>query len=110
MGVEYAPAIIPLWLDLQPTSEFLSGLFSRPLATSVEHFLLFTCHMGLSIEDVLFIESSDGVIALSSELRREAQDEAAKVIGFDQTHTGVLTDPQMLDRVLEIIESTDGLR
>jgi hypothetical protein len=58
----------------------------------------------------LSIESSDGVIALSSQLRREAQDEAARVIGFDQTHTGVLSEPQMLDTVLEIIESKDGFR
>jgi pimeloyl-ACP methyl ester carboxylesterase len=110
MGVEYAPAIIPSWLDLQPTSEFLSSLFTKPLPASVEHYLLFAYHMDLSIDDVLSIESSDGVIALSSQLRREAQDEAARVIGFDQTHTGVLSEPQMLDTVLEIIESKDGFR
>jgi pimeloyl-ACP methyl ester carboxylesterase len=110
MGVEYAPAVIPSWLDLQPTSEFLSGLFSRPLPPSVEYYLFFAYHMDLSIEDMLSIESSDGVIALSSQLRREAQDEAARVIGFDQTHTGILSDPQMLDKVLAIIESKDGFR
>jgi pimeloyl-ACP methyl ester carboxylesterase len=110
MGVEYAPAIIPSWLDLQPTSEFLSSLFTRPLPATVEHYLLFAYHMDLSINDMLSIESSDGVIALSSQLRREAQDEAARVIGFDQTHTGVLSDTQMLDTVLEIIESKDGFR
>jgi len=105
MGVEYAPAVIPSWLDLQPTSEFLSSLFTGSLPASVEHYLLFAYHKDLSVNDLLSIESSDGVIELSSQLRREAQDEATRVIGFDQTHTGILSDPQMLDTVLKIIES-----
>ena len=39
------------------------------------------------------IRLSDGVVALSSQLRPEAQKEAATVRGFDETHTGILASP-----------------
>jgi len=34
--------------------------------------------------------SSDGVVAIASQLRPEAQEEAVSLRGFDETHTGIL--------------------
>ena len=35
MGVEYAPAVIPVWRDLAPDSEFLAKLYRYSLPASV---------------------------------------------------------------------------
>jgi len=66
--------------------------------------------MDLSTCGMLSEEESDGVKALSSQFRHEVQVGAARVTAFDQERTDILSDPQMLDTVLGIIESKDGFR
>jgi hypothetical protein len=41
---------------------------------------------------------------VASELRAEAQEEAAGVYGFDATHTGILEDPQVSVRVNKLLD------
>jgi hypothetical protein len=50
---------------------------------------------------------------VASQLRAEAQDEAAGVYGFDDTHTGILEDPQVslqVNRLLDEATSRDAAR
>jgi hypothetical protein len=48
-------------------------------------------------------ESGDGTISLVSQLRREAQEDAVRLYGFEQSHRGILEDPEtarLLNRLL----------
>jgi pimeloyl-ACP methyl ester carboxylesterase len=106
-GVEYAPEVVPSWRDLAPGSDFLETLFERPLPASARHYLMFTYHLDRSFGDMVSVESSDGVVPLRSQLRHEAQNQAKRVAGFDQTHVGVLSDPALLETITGILSSRD---
>jgi pimeloyl-ACP methyl ester carboxylesterase len=93
MGVEYAPTVVRSWYDMAPGSDYLHSLFysapdaRRTLPAAMQHHLLFSFRKsGVGV-------SGDGVVSVASQLRSEAQDDAADVRGFDATHTGILEDP-----------------
>jgi pimeloyl-ACP methyl ester carboxylesterase len=92
-GVETSPIVVRSWLALAPNSDYLDGLFyedpgkrtrRRRLPDTMAYHMLFGFKGGCS---------SDGVVAISSQLRAEAQEEALSLRGFDATHTGILDDP-----------------
>jgi hypothetical protein len=64
------------------------------------HELLFSYNKGSGS----YGESSDQVVTVASELRAEAQDDAAGVYGFDDTHMGILQDPQVALRVNKLLD------
>ncbi len=83
-GVKYAPTAIPSWIDVEPGSEFLSGLFEVPSSgPGFSHFLLFAFGG----------QNGDGVVRLGSQLRPLAQMRAVKVVGFDESHASILESP-----------------
>ena len=86
MGVDYSPAVIPVWLDMNPTSDYLSELFDTPLPSRVPHHLLF----GIKQQGVIGFESNDGSVALSSVLSYAAQEQAIEVSGFNEGHVSIL--------------------
>lgn len=102
MGVEYAPTPVRVWYDMAPGSEFLTDLFyrhgerseRRTLPAGMPHHLIFS---------FLPTESGDGTISLDSQLRWEAQQDAAHLYGIPGSHTGVLESPrtsELLGRTL----------
>jgi len=105
--------VVRSWHDMAPASDYLRSLFytqsaaRRSLPAVTRHELLFSYKKGSSS----FGESSDQVVTVASELRAEAQDEAAGVYGFDDTHMGILEDPQVSLRVNKLLEEvTPGWR
>ncbi|EKD39138.1 MAG: hypothetical protein ACD_75C00500G0001 [uncultured bacterium] len=50
-------------------------------------------------------ENSDGVVPLSSQLCSEAQNESTAQYGFNDSHTGILQNPEAIKRVLAVIET-----
>jgi pimeloyl-ACP methyl ester carboxylesterase len=100
-GIDHAPATVPAWNDLSPSSAFLAGLFDPPLPPSLSHHLFFAYRN----TGVVNTTSSDGVVALTSQLRPEAQDQATRLIGIDATHTGILENPAALDAVNRILQA-----
>ncbi|HEY2774167.1 MAG TPA: alpha/beta fold hydrolase [Candidatus Binatia bacterium] len=102
-GVENSPVVIRSWHGLAPKSEFLDGLFYKDVPTNrvrrtlpahMAYHMIFGYHGG---------DSSDGVVALSSQLRLEAQQEARSIRGYDETHTGILESPAVANRLAEIL-------
>ncbi len=89
-GVRLAPVVVPSWKDLDPASAFLAELYETPLPRSIEYHLLFA-YDGSS--------AGDGVAALSSQLRGQAQAEADVVAGYWATHVGVLHSASVADQV-----------
>ena len=51
--------------------------------------------------------SNDGVVALSSQLRLEAQEEARSLRGYDDTHMGILSDPAALAHLNQILAEVE---
>lgn len=80
LGVKYAPVAIPSWIDMQVDSDFQRALFATPMPANTRFGLFFGYHG----------DSSDGTISLVSQLRPEAQLQALRVLGFDETHTSIL--------------------
>lgn len=101
-GVKWAPTVIPVWRDLTPDSEFIASLFDTPLPDGMPFNLLF----GFRKEGFVAAGSSDGVIQLSSQLRSEAQEEAAWMRGFDEGHVSILRDDTAIGNVFGLIGNT----
>lgn len=107
MGLELSPAAVRSWHDMAPASDYLQSLFytqaaaRRSLPERTRHQLLFSFKKG----NGSFGESSDQVVTVASELRAEAQDEAAGVYGFDDTHMGILEDSQVSLRVNKLLDA-----
>lgn len=102
-GVDYAPVVMPVWKSMVPGSEFLSELFQTPIPSGVPHFMLF----GYRNTNLVGTISSDGVIPLASQLRPEAQAQAAAIRGFDEDHMSILDSDSAHAYVYQLI-SGDG--
>lgn len=108
-GVVLAPTVVRSWFDVEPGSRFLTGLFQTPdhqrrrLGSSTAHHLVFSFHKNGDA----FGESGDGVVTVASELRAQAQAEAASVRGFDDTHTGILQDAAVAEYLSGLLTRTD---
>ena len=98
-GVEWAPTVVPVWRDLDPTSDYVTTLFDTPLPDGVPHHLLF----GFRQNSIFGSESSDGVIALSSQLRPAAQEQAALIRGYDEDHVSILSSEAAVSKVYQIL-------
>jgi pimeloyl-ACP methyl ester carboxylesterase len=108
-GVNYAPAVVYVWNDMVPRSDYLTDLFfrnsdgepvHRPLPHGIRHHLLF----GFKHRGSVHGECSDGTVTLSSQLYAGAQEDASRLYGFDETHMSILesTDTsRLVNRLLD---------
>ena len=87
-GVRRAPAVVPVWLDLDPASDYVTTLFDTPMPNEVPYQLLF----GFRRSSFFGSDSSDGVISLSSQLRLAAQEQAQLLRGLDEGHISILSN------------------
>lgn len=100
-GVKYSPVAIPSWFDLSPGSPYLTSLSNKKLPPTLQHYLMFS-HNGRE-QGLLSSQNSDGTVTLSSQLPQKIQAEAIRVIGFDQTHTGVLKSQDVANHLNKIL-------
>ncbi|HEX4987038.1 MAG TPA: alpha/beta fold hydrolase [Burkholderiales bacterium] len=94
-GVELSPAVVRVWYDMAPGSAYLTSLYYADaekrvpvrLGPATAHHLMFSFRSSgtLSIG-----EANDGTVTVSSQLRQEAQRDAVRLYGFDETHMGIL--------------------
>ena len=99
-AAELAPPAVNAWRDIAPGSEYLQSLFTAQLPTTTRHYLLFT----FSRKTSRFGASDDHTVTVASQLAAAAQREAVRVVGFDDTHAGVLVDSgvaSLLNRLLD---------
>jgi pimeloyl-ACP methyl ester carboxylesterase len=118
LGVKTAPAVVRVWVDMAPGSEYQRSLFykdpgtqrtPRTLPRSIPHHLLFTYNQG----SVSLGEANDGTVTVASQLRREAQRDATRLYGFNETHMGVLESEEvsgLLNDLLRGARATQAAR
>ncbi|HUI46134.1 MAG TPA: alpha/beta fold hydrolase [Nitrospirota bacterium] len=102
-GVENAPVVVPVWRDIATKSEFLQTLTGKPFPKQLPYYLFFSYHETSRFN---LGESSDGTIMLRSQLTPYAQKSATKIMGFDETHTGILNNDgvrQSFNQLLDTI-------
>ncbi|MCC6849226.1 MAG: hypothetical protein IT294_12055 [Deltaproteobacteria bacterium] len=104
-GVEESPVVVRSWYALAPDSDYLGGLFyddpgkrtrRRRLPDTLAYHMLFGFKGGCA---------SDGVVAVASQLRPEAQEEARSLRGFDETHMGILDSPAAVAHLNALLDS-----
>ncbi len=94
-----APRVVRVWIDMAPNSEYLQSIYKGDLG--VPHYLLFTFRQGGGLFGA---EANDGVVTVASQLRRAAQEHAARIEGFNETHMGVLESKEVSQRVNGLLE------
>ena len=102
-GLRYAPEIVPAWIDLASGSEFLE-LLRRPLPAGLPFYLFFgTGERSAKVPEAKD-EDNDGVVLISSELADYAQAQALHAYGFNAGHAGILSNPEMQERLRSVLE------
>jgi pimeloyl-ACP methyl ester carboxylesterase len=101
-GVRFAPNVANAWYDMTPGSDYLKSLFEMSLPTGTRHYLLFTFNRNTTS----FGASSDGKVTVASQLATPAQREAQRVVGFDDTHVGILQNPQLASLLNQLLTET----
>lgn len=89
LGVKYSPAVVHVWHDMAPGSDYLQSLFAVPLPSEIQFHLIFTFQRDSSS----FGQSDDHTVTVASELRAAAQADAVRLYGFNDSHEEVLDDP-----------------
>ena len=99
MGVRFAPDSVPSWHDMVPGSEFQVEILETPIPESLK-FQLFFSYKGSSM---LTEGADDGSVSLHSQLAHSVQQEADTVYGFNETHTTVLSNDEVVARLAEFL-------
>ena len=99
-GVKTAPRVVRVWYDMAPGSDYLKSIFTGEFG--VPHFLLFGFRQSGGVH--FGGEANDGVVSVASQLRPAAQQGAARVEGFNETHMGILESKEVSQRVNSLLE------
>ena len=99
IGVKTAPAVVRVWVDMAPGSEYLQSIYREELG--IPHVLLYSTRGSDGLG--LLREANDGVVSVASQLRPAARAAAASVEGFDETHMGVLAAPAVAERLNQLL-------
>lgn len=118
-GVDYAPVVMPSWIDLDPRSDYLKTLYDKPLPDDLDYVLFygvgdnqeFPLPVPLRVallgdfvtegEDV-----SDQTVSLTSQLHPPAVKHARAIHGYRATHMGILGDPAVIAQLNDVLRSS----
>ena len=101
-GVDFAPAVIPSWVDMVPNSPFQQTLFQTPWPDRMKYYLFFSFKGG---RNPFTNGNDDGTVSLISQLKPEAQEAAVKLFGFNEDHTSILKSIQVSKKINQILLS-----
>jgi hypothetical protein len=100
-AVRRGTELIPSWADVALGSPFLTRLYETPLPKDLPFHLFFGWGRP---GDHGPSPAGDGTIALASQLDPRAQAGATGMSGYGDTHVGVLSDPEALKKLSELLE------
>jgi pimeloyl-ACP methyl ester carboxylesterase len=105
--IDNAPVVVPAWRDIGAPSAFLNDLISKPFPKQLPFYLFFSYN---DTSKFKLGESSDGSVTLRSQLVPTVQMSATKVIGFNETHVGILNNETTRDTFLRLLDTVSPLR
>jgi len=105
--IDDAPVVVPVWLDIAAPSKFLDNVISKPFPKQLPFYLFFSYN---DASNFRIGESSDGTVTLRSQLVPSLQTAAAKVIGFNETHVGILNSLAARDSFLSLLDTVSLTR
>jgi pimeloyl-ACP methyl ester carboxylesterase len=97
-GTAISPMTVPAWYDMAEGSEFQKNIIANAIP-AVPHYMFFSYGKGSDVGD-------DGTVALTSQLDLTMQRRATEVIGFSETHMGIVTNKESLHHFSEILSAT----
>jgi pimeloyl-ACP methyl ester carboxylesterase len=97
-GVDYSPIVVASWKDVATDSEFLNDLHTWDWPSEITCYLVYSYTLG---------GDSDGVASLSS-LPADTRWENTRIRGFENTHTGRLSDDAFIKLLDEILPTSSG--
>ena len=100
MGVKYSPAVVPSWIDMAEGSDIQKSLQAKPLKGRIDHLLLYGTHGKNSL---VMPDENDGTVSVKSQLNPAIRADAVRVIGYDATHVGILSRPDVIHTVEEFL-------
>ncbi|HEX5052512.1 MAG TPA: hypothetical protein VFZ65_12115 [Planctomycetota bacterium] len=95
-GVRRLNYPVPSWRDMDPQSDYLRSILSRPLPAGTQHDLIFSFKTtgGFGMPN-----DNDGTVGVASELVTSVQEQAHSVFGLPLGHAEILTSPVTLRHV-----------
>ena len=102
LGVDFAPAVIPSWVDMVPGSPFQQSLFQTAWPDRMEFYLLFSFKGG---RNPFTNGNDDGAVSLISQLKMDAQEAAVNSFGFNEDHRSILKSSEVSKKINQILLS-----
>ena len=102
-AVRRGTELIPSWVDVAAGSPFLTRLYETALPKDLPFHLFFG--WGLS-DDHGPSPAGDGTIALPSQLDPRVQAAATRMMGYGETHVGILSDRDALAELSRVLDET----
>lgn len=99
-GVDNAPVVVPAWRDMAPGSAYLEALQASTLPPDLPHHLMFA----FGGSSLMTAAANDGTVTVASQLHPNMQLRAERLYGFDASHVGILSDPQAIDQLFDILD------
>ena len=100
-GVEYSPAVIPSWIDMQTNSQYQQAIFARPFGQSLAYYLFYSQVDPKAPRE----KADDGAVTVISQLRPEAVRDAREVLGFTENHDSILISRNAIAAYQRILSS-----
>jgi pimeloyl-ACP methyl ester carboxylesterase len=100
--IDTAPVVVPVWRDIAAGSEFLQKQTRQRFPKTLPFYLFFTYNDPSTFK---LGESSDGIVTLRTQLVPSMQTAAIKVFGFNETHSGLLTDEAGRDTFFKLLDT-----
>lgn len=106
LGEEHGLIVLPSWKNLNPNSQFIKNLYTKPLPKNVDHQLFYAYKNSSTLKSG---ENSDGVVPLSSQLHPAAQRQSSEQFGFNSSHTDILENNEMITHLLKNMAEVKGI-
>jgi pimeloyl-ACP methyl ester carboxylesterase len=101
LGAKLLPSPVAVWRDIAPGSGYLHNLFKTDLPSRTPHYLLFTYSGGRNS-----VATGDRTVTLASQLALQAQRDATRVFGFNDTHKRILRNEGVSSLLNDLLSET----
>lgn len=102
LGGDMAGRLVASFGNMVPHSAFLENIQIKELPDDLQHYLFFA-YKGKN--SLILENSNDGIISLSSQLYKKAQDRAYSLKGFNENHTSILQSKDVVSSIEDILEN-----